>query len=85
MASQVLMSVSAVHTNRDENERARLESEFKYKMDMQSNLVTAKREGQEEEQKKLLDNARNALAKGYPIETIHDITGLDIESIKALL
>ena len=28
--------------------------------------------------------ARNALAKGYPIEAIHDITGLDVETIKAL-
>ena len=45
MAGQVLMSVSVVHTNRDENERARLESEYKYQMDMQSKLVTAKREG----------------------------------------
>ena len=46
MASQVLMSVS-----KDENERARLESEFKYQMDMQSNLVTAKRE----ERQKILE------------------------------
>ena len=28
--------------------------------------------------------ARNALAKGYPPETIHDITGLDLETIKRL-
>jgi len=72
MASQVLMSVS-----KDEIERARLESEYKYQMDMQSKLVTAKREGK-------LEIAQNALAKGYPIETIHDITGLDIETIKGL-
>ena len=76
MAGQVLMTVS-----KDENERARLESEYKYQMDMQSKLVTAKREGQEEERQKILENARNALAKGYPIETIHDITGLDVETI----
>jgi len=29
--------------------------------------------------------ARNALAKGYPLDTIHDITGLDMEAIKRLV
>ena len=84
MASQVLMSVS-----KDEIERARLLSEYKYQMDMQSKLVTAKQdgklEGREEERNKILENARNALAKGYPIETIRDITGLDVETIKGLM
>ena len=28
--------------------------------------------------------ARNALAKGFPIETIHDLTGLDMETIMRL-
>ena len=80
MANQVLMTIS-----KDEHESARLLSEYKYQVDMQSKLVTAKREGQEEERKKrdkeILENARNALAKGYPVETIQDITGLDIETI----
>ena len=83
MASQVLMNVS-----KDEIERARLLSEYKYQMDMQSKLVTAKKEGKLEEKlerdKEELENARNALAKGYPLETIHDITGLDIETLKNL-
>ena len=79
MANQVLMTIS-----KDEHESARLLSEYKYQVDMQSKLVTAKREGQEEERHKILDNARNALAKGYPIETIHDITGLDTETIRNL-
>ena len=43
MASQVLMNVS-----KDENERARLLSEYKYQMDMQSKMVTAKRERDKE-------------------------------------
>ena len=34
------------------------------------------------EAKAIETTARNALAKGYPLETIHDITGLDIEKIK---
>jgi len=25
---------------------------------------------------------KNALAKGYPLDTIHDITGLDMETIR---
>ena len=30
------------------------------------------------------DVALNALAKGLPVEVIHDITGLDIETIEQL-
>jgi predicted transposase/invertase (TIGR01784 family) len=43
MASQVLMTIS-----KDEVERARLESEYKYVVDTQSKVVHAKREGQNE-------------------------------------
>ncbi|MDR3302217.1 MAG: hypothetical protein LBT01_06780 [Spirochaetaceae bacterium] len=43
MASEVLMTIS-----KDERERARLESEFKYALDTQSELVNAKREGRQE-------------------------------------
>jgi hypothetical protein len=43
MASKVLKSIS-----KDEIERARLMSEYKYELDLQSKLVTAKREGRAE-------------------------------------
>jgi len=43
MASEVLLEIS-----RDEEERARLMSEYKYQLDIQSKLVHAKREGREE-------------------------------------
>ena len=43
MASEVLMTVT-----KDEIERARLLSEFKYELDMQSLRVDAKREGRQE-------------------------------------
>ena len=43
MASEVLLNIS-----RDEAERARLMSEYKYQLDMQSKLVHAKREGRQE-------------------------------------
>ena len=50
MAGQVLMTVS-----KDEIERARLESEYKYQVDLQSKLVTAKRE----RNKEILDMINN--------------------------
>jgi predicted transposase/invertase (TIGR01784 family) len=47
MASEVLLEIS-----RDEVERARLNSEYKYQLDMQSKLVHAKREGRQEGEQK---------------------------------
>ena len=85
MASQVLMNGS-----KDENERARLLSEYKYEVDLQSNMVAARRELQEkerelqEERRKLLENARSALADGASIELVCKITGFDMETVKAL-
>ena len=58
-----------------------------------SNLDGARREGEEigrqegqqiGEEKKAIEIARNALTKGLSIEVIHDITGLDIETINRL-
>ena len=80
MASEVLLNIS-----KDEIERLRLMSELKYELDTQSKLVQAKREGRQEgQQEGREDVARNALAKGLSIEMVHDITGLDIETIKGI-
>jgi hypothetical protein len=68
MASQVLMTIS-----RDEVERARLESEYKYAVDTQSKVVHAKREV-----------AKKALAKGSTQEFVADITGLSLDEIRKL-
>ena len=66
-------------------EWARLESEYKGKLDLQTKLVDAKREGRREgERIGVEQTARNALAKGYTFEQVRDITGLDIQAIKAL-
>ena len=50
--------------------------------------MEAKEEGREESRKeervKLENNVRNALVEGFPLETIHKITGLDMETIKKL-
>ena len=63
VAGQVLMTVS-----KDEIERARLESEYKYQVDMQSKLVTAKREERQKilemiDQVGSLDELKQQLAK----------------------
>ena len=46
--------------------------------------VEAKAEarGEAKTEARIIENARKALAKGYTLETIHDITGIDIEKIK---
>jgi predicted transposase/invertase (TIGR01784 family) len=80
MAGGVLLNIS-----RNEVERARLESEYKGKLDLQTKLVDAKREGRQEGRRDGVEQtARNALAKGYTFEQVHDITGLDIQTIKTL-
>ena len=48
-------------------------------------LAVAREEGQEEGmEKSRLEIARNLLVKGSTPEFVHDITGLDIETIKNL-
>ena len=50
MASEVLLTIS-----KDEVERARLVSEYKYQLDTQSKLVHAKREGRREGQQEIIE------------------------------
>ncbi|MDR1318460.1 MAG: PD-(D/E)XK nuclease family transposase, partial [Treponema sp.] len=76
MASEVLISIS-----RDEAERARLMSEYKYVVDTQSKVVQAKREGL---QKGKLEIARNLKAIGMPIEQIAQVTGLTLKQVEDL-
>jgi predicted transposase/invertase (TIGR01784 family) len=85
MASEVLMTIS-----KDEVERARLMSEYKYQLDTQSKLVNAKREGIREgmlkgEQNGKANIARNALAEGLSVDVVQKITGLDAETIEGLV
>ena len=76
MANEVLMTIS-----RDQVERARLMSEFKYELDTRTRINDAKREGQRETKEEIV---RNALAHGLSLEVIQDITGLDLEDIECL-
>jgi predicted transposase/invertase (TIGR01784 family) len=72
MASEVLITIS-----KDEIERARLMSEYKYEVDTQSKVVQAKREGRQEV-------ARNLKKLGIPVEQIAQGTGLSPDEIAAL-
>jgi predicted transposase/invertase (TIGR01784 family) len=72
MASEVLITIS-----KDEIERARLMSEWKYEMDNQSKLVQAKRDG-------IKEVAQNAKRIGVPVEQIAQMTGLSEQQINEL-
>jgi predicted transposase/invertase (TIGR01784 family) len=88
MASEVLMNIS-----KDEAERARLMSEFKFQMDTQSKIGHAKREGrlegrregrQEGRQEGQREIARKMKARGRPLEEIVEDTGLTEAQIQGL-
>jgi predicted transposase/invertase (TIGR01784 family) len=80
MASEVLLSIS-----KDEVERARLASEYKYQLDMQSKLVHAKREAlQEGLQQGKLEIARKMKSRGIAVEQIVEDTGLTLKQIEDL-
>ena len=65
MASEVLLSIS-----RDEAERARLMSEYKYQLDMQSKLVHAKREGRQEGKQEGREEIIKLLKSGKPLDEV---------------
>ena len=44
----------------------------------------ARQEGKLERDREILDNVRNALAEGIPVEHIQKVSGLDIDTIKGL-
>ena len=84
MANKVL-----IHISRDERERARLMSEYKYLVDTQSKVEEATREGMlEGERKGMLEGerkvAKNMKIAGETVEKIFAFTGLPIEDIAKL-
>jgi predicted transposase/invertase (TIGR01784 family) len=76
MASEVLLRIS-----RDEEERARLMSEYKYVVDTQSKVVQARREG---EHKKAIEFAQKLKSRGVAAEQIAEDTGLSLQQIEEL-
>jgi predicted transposase/invertase (TIGR01784 family) len=80
MASEVLIRIS-----KDEAERARLMSEYKYVVDTQSKVLQAKREGREEgRQESRIEIALAMKGDGAPVERIMKYTGLSAAEIAAL-
>ncbi|MFP3091151.1 Rpn family recombination-promoting nuclease/putative transposase, partial [Treponema sp. TIM-1] len=80
MASEVLITIS-----KDEIERARLMSEYKYELDTQSKVVQAKREGLAEgRQEGIQEIAKAMKALGEPVEKIARLTGLSSDEIAGL-
>jgi hypothetical protein len=76
MAAEVLISIS-----RDEAERARLMSEFKYRTDTRSRVEEARLEG---ERKKAVEMAKALKDMGIPPEKITRASGLSPDEIAAL-
>jgi predicted transposase/invertase (TIGR01784 family) len=80
MASEVLIRIS-----KDEVERARLMSEYKYVVDTQSKVVQAKREGRKEGRgERDREIALAMKGDGAPVERIMKYTGLSAAEIAAL-
>ena len=76
MAGEVLLAFS-----RDEIERARLVSEYKHEVDLQSHIVNAKREGRAEGVRNI---AVSMLESGEDVEKIIRFTGLTREQVESL-
>ncbi len=72
MGAQVLLNIS-----KDEKERARLTSEYKFAVDLQSKMVDAKRDALEQV-------ARNMLRRNRPIVEIVEDTGLSQDEVEGL-
>ena len=72
MAGQVLLNIS-----KDERERARLTSEYKFAVDLQSKMVDARRSLRE-------DIARKMLKRNRPIDEIIEDTGITREELEEL-
>ena len=73
MGAKVLLNIS-----KDERERARLTSEYKFAVDLQSKMVDAERAG-------VAKVARNLLGVGDTIEKVIDVTGLTRKEVEDLL
>jgi predicted transposase/invertase (TIGR01784 family) len=78
----IAMAVNTlINITQDEIEYARMSTLLKSELDYQSGMENARRKGLAEGK---LEIARNAMIKGLPIDVIHDITGLDIETLEQL-
>ncbi|MDR0669080.1 MAG: hypothetical protein LBF95_03265 [Treponema sp.] len=88
MAGEVLITIS-----KDEVERARLMSEYKYAVDLQSRMVTARRQGKIEGERAGITKgkregkrevARKMKDQGIPVNRIAELTGMPPDDIANL-
>jgi predicted transposase/invertase (TIGR01784 family) len=77
MAYDLLTSIS-----QDADERARFRARRKFQMDLQHNLIVSREEGKLDGK---LEDARNMLAGGIPMEAVVKITGLSPDKIQRLV
>ncbi|MDR0302532.1 MAG: hypothetical protein LBI04_09515 [Treponema sp.] len=78
MAANALFNITD-----DEREFARLTSELKYELDLQSGMVNAKRQGiQQGVQQGLFETARKMKTLGFSSEQIQAVTGLSAQQIQ---
>ena len=72
----------------DEATRAEYEAQLKARRDLHAKVAYAYDDGlskgRAEGREALMETARNALAKGMPLELVQDITGLDMETLHNL-
>ena len=76
VAGELLISIS-----QDERERAIFRSRRMYQSDIESNMLTSRREG---ERAKAIAIAQNALQMNMPIDVVINLTGLNREEIEKL-
>ena len=58
--------------------------EVRFEEGFEEGIAVGIEKNQAEVVRKQAEVVRNALAKGYPLETIHDITGLDLKAIQEI-
>ena len=69
----------------DEATRAEYEAQLKARRDLHAKVAYAYDDGLAKGiEKGREETARNALAKGMPLELVQDITGIDAETLKSL-
>ena len=81
MGAQVLLNIS-----KDEKERARLTSEYKFAVDLQSKMVDARRDGRAEGRKEERIKNAKALLDVLDIKVIterFELTPEEVEGLKA--
>jgi hypothetical protein len=71
-----------LNISKDERERAKLTSEYKFEVDLQSKMVDAERGGRH---KQATETTLNAKGMGMDTDTIIKLTGLSRDEVNGLI